>query len=136
MIDPRALQQHFRKVQQRQEPNIVSVPRIPDPKPLTAIEAISVPEPIIEQEEIIVPVPEIIDLKEKVNLVIDVPPPIGDITIEEIEIEEEQSVPKEVLEQKENTEKGEPKTENPYGYSVSDREEDYNPYGYYSGPRF
>lgn len=153
MIDPRALQQHFRSVQQRQEPKRVPVPRVPDPKPLTAIEAIPVPEPIIEQNEIpviepiVLEVPKVIEEpKQEVHLVIDVPPPIGDLVIEEIEIEElvieeaEPIVLKEpevVLEVEETKEKVELKTENPYGYSApKDREEEYDPYGYYSGPKF
>ena len=149
MIDPRALQQHFRGVQQRQEPKRVPVPRVPDPKPLTAIEAIPVPEPIIEQVEEIIPAPKV----EPTDLVIDTPPIIEEIenlVIEEIEelvieepkeepvvIEEPEPVPKEVLEIKETKEKAEPKTENPYGYSApKEKEEDYDPYGYYSGPKF
>ncbi len=111
MIDPRALQQHFKKVQQKQEPIRSSVPRIPDPKPLTAIEAISVLEPVIEQEEVSGPVPEIKEPKEEINLVINVPPPIGDIVIEETEIKEAKaSKPPDI--------------------------NDYDPYGYYSGPKF
>lgn len=137
MIDPRALQQHFRKVQQRQEPKQVPVPRISYPKPLTAIEAIPVPEPIIEQEDLSDPTPN----KEPINLVIEVPPPIGDLVVDEIEegdfLETEDPKPEEVLEVEETKEKAEPKTENPYGYSaLKQREEDYDPYGYYSGPRF
>ncbi len=139
MIDPRALQQHFKGIQQRQERKRVPVPRVPDPKPLTAIEAISVPELIIEQEEEIIP-----SLKrEPINLVIDVPPPIGDLIVDEIEAEEPvieknpELESEKVLEVKETKEKAEPITENPYGYSTpEDREEDYDPYGYYSGPKF
>jgi hypothetical protein len=146
VIDPRALQQHFRKVQQKQEPPRASVPRVPDPKPLTAIEAIIVPEPIVEQKEvpviepIVLDVPKVIDEpKPEVHLVIDVPPPIGDLVINEIEEEEPIKIEEteEVLEQEETKEKAEPKTENPYGYSApKERDEDYDPYGYYSGPRF
>jgi hypothetical protein len=112
MIDPRALQQHFKKINQKQEPKAIPIPRIPDPKPLTAIEAIFVPKPIIEQKEDVNPVPEINskieESKEKINLIIDVPPPIGDLVIEETELEE--------LETTNN--------------------DDYDPYGYYSSPRF
>ena len=144
MIDPRALQQHFRGVQQRQEPKRVLVPRVPDPKPLTAIEAISVPEPIIEQVEEIIPSPKV----EPTDLVINTSPIIEEIenlVIEEIEepkeepviMKEPEPVPEEVLEVEEIKEKVELKTENPYGYSApKDREEDYDPYGYYSGPKF
>ncbi len=132
MIDPRALQQHFKRVQQRQEPKSVPVPRIPDPKPLTAIEAILIPEPVVEQKEIpvIEPIvleePKVIEEpKQEVHLVINVPPPIGNLVIEELE--------EEVLEQEEIKPKNEPL----YGYSISkDKEEDYDPYGYYSGPKF
>ena len=121
MIDPRALQQHFKKVHQRQEPKKVPIPRIPDLKPLTAIEAILVPEPIIKQENLPVQSPS----KEPINLTIEFPPPIGDLIIDE------DSGPKEVLEVER------PKIENPYGYSGSSGEEnDYDPYSYYSGPKF
>jgi hypothetical protein len=127
VIDPRALQQHFRKVQQRQEPTRPSVPRVPDSKPLTAIEAIPIPEPIIEQQELPVL------LTEPIKLVIDVPPPIGDLIIDEVE--EEEPIKVEEVKKELKTEK--PKIENPYGYSESsDKEDDYDPYGYYSGPRF
>ena len=136
MIDPRALQQHFRKVQQRQEPKSVPVPRIPDPKPLTAIEAIVIPEPVVEQKEVpiiepvVLEIPKVIEEpKQEVHLVIDILPPIGDLIINEIE--------EEVLEVEETKEKAEPKTDNPYGYStLKEREENYDPYGYYSGPQF
>ena len=130
MIDPRALQQHFKKVHQRQEPKKVPIPRIPDLKPLTAIEAILVPEPIIKQENLPVQSPS----KEPINLTIEFPPPIGDLIIdeeEEVFLEAEDSGPKEVLEVER------PKIENPYGYSGSSGEEnDYDPYSYYSGPKF
>jgi hypothetical protein len=126
VIDPRALQQHFRKVQQRQEPKQPSVPRVPDSKPLTAIEAIFIPEPIIEQQELPASLPE------PIKLIIDVPPPIGDLIIDEIE-----EVPIEVEETKKELEIEKSKIENPYGYSeLNDKEDDYDPYGYYSGPRF
>ena len=46
MIDPRALQQHFKSVQQRQLPIETVVPRVPDLKPLTALEPIPEPETI------------------------------------------------------------------------------------------
>ena len=147
MIDPRALQQHFKGVQQRQEPKRIPVPRVPDPKPLTAIEAISVPEPIIEQVEEIVPASKV----EPIGPIIDTSPIIEEIenlVIEEIEelVKEEpkeepviikEPEPEEVLETKETKEKVDPITENPYGYSIpKEKEEDYDPYGYYSGPKF
>ena len=130
MIDPRVLQQHFKKVQQRQEPKKVSVPQITDLKPLTAIEAIPVSELIIEQEDLPKSAPN------KESIIIDVSPPIGDLVINEIE-KIKDTEPEEVLEVKETREKAEPITENPYGYiAPKEREEDYDPYGYYSGPRF
>jgi hypothetical protein len=103
MIDPRALQQHFRKVQQSERPSKIEVPRVPDLEPLTAIQAI--PEPVLEQEEVPVPASDIFDslkeeVREEINLIIDVPPPIPPIVINEIE-EESKDV--------------------------------YDPYGYYSG---
>jgi hypothetical protein len=104
MIDPRALQQHFQQVQQNERPIKVDVPRIPDSEPLTAIQAI--PEPVIEQEQL--PVSDIFDsLKEEINLVIDVPPPPPPIVINVIEED------KELVE-------------------VENKEDSYDPYGYYS----
>jgi len=107
MIDPRALQQHFRKVQQNEGPPKIDVPRVPDLEPLTAIQAI--PEP----EEISVPTPDVFDslkeeVKEEINLVIDASAPILPIVINEIE--EEKLVEEE-----------------------SKEENVYDPYGYYSG---
>jgi hypothetical protein len=133
VIDPRALQQHFKKIHQRQEPDESFIPRISNSKPLTAIKAVQVLEPIIEQEELTsqVAIP--------VNLVIDVPPPIGDLFINEIEEEEpiKNKEQKEVLEVEKKKEKIETRLENPYGYSTqNDIKDDYNPYEYYSGPRF
>ncbi len=133
MIDPRALQQHFRKVHQRQEPKSIPVPRIPDPKPLTAIEVIIVPDPVVEQKEIpviepiVLEVPKVVEEpKQVMHLVIDVPPPIGDLIINEIEEEGEE------LEKETET-----KIENqPDQSSSNDRDNDYDPYGYYSSPRF
>ncbi len=136
MIDPRALQQHFQKVQQRQEPKLVSVPRISDSKPLTAIEPIVIPKPVVEQKEVpvieptVLEVPKIIEEpKQEVHLVIDTLLPIKDLVVDEIK--------EEILELKETKKRVDPKTENPYGYSVpNSKEEDYDPYRYYSGPRF
>jgi hypothetical protein len=108
MIDPRALQQHFRKVQQSERPLKIDVPRVPDIEPLTAVQAI--PESILEQEEVSIPTPnDIFDsLKEEVNLVIDAPAPIPPIVINEIEEELVGEVNKENV---------------------------YDPYSYYSGPQ-
>jgi hypothetical protein len=110
MIDPRALQQHFRKVQQSERPPKIDVPRVPDLEPLTAVQAI--PEPVIEQEEVSIPAPDIFDslkeeVKEEINLVIDAPAPIPPIVINEIEEELVEEV---------------------------NEEDSYDPYGYYSGP--
>lgn len=84
MIDPRALQQHFRKVHQRQEPKDTPVPRIPDIKPLTAIEAITVQEDVLLSTQTAIE-----ESMLTVNLVIDIPPPIDKIIIDESEFEEE-----------------------------------------------
>jgi hypothetical protein len=105
MIDPRALQQHFQKVQQSEKPPKIEVPRVPDLEPLTAIQAI--PEPVLEQEKIPVPASDIFnslkqEIKEQINLIIDVPPSIAPIIIDEIEEESKEGI--------------------------------YDPYGYYSGP--
>lgn len=121
MIDPKALQQHFRKVQQNEKPFKLKVSRIPDLAPLTAVQAISIPveeklpipEIILKQKEVIIPAqtklkevePE--QIKEPVNLVINADPPIDAIIINEIE------------------EDVEPK-----------KDDVYDPYGYYSGPQY
>jgi hypothetical protein len=66
MIDPKALQQHFRKVQQTEKPPKIDVPRVPDVEPLTAVQAI--PEPVIEQETFHIPGSSVFDtLKEEVK---------------------------------------------------------------------
>jgi hypothetical protein len=105
MIDPRALQQHFRQVQQNERPQKIDVPRVPDLKPLTAV--LAIPEPIIEQNELPNLSPDIFEsLKEEINLVIDVPPsPTIVINV----VEED----KELVE-------------------VKNKEDSYDPYGYYS----
>lgn len=51
MIDPRALQQHFRKVYEKQQPlnTKPDIPRVLITEPLTAIKAITIPiDPIID----------------------------------------------------------------------------------------
>jgi hypothetical protein len=98
MIDPRALQQHFRKVQQNEKPPKIDVPRVPDIEPLTAVQAI--PEPVLEQEELPILNSDVFSsLKEEINLVIDVP-----------------SSPLPIL----------------INVTEEDKEDSYDPYGYYS----
>ena len=107
MIDPRILQQHFQKVQEREMPPKPEIPRIPDPEPLTAIQAIPTPEPVIEQEVELSPVPELeVEEKEPINLIVNVPPPIDSLIVDEIEDEPSED------------------------YTT------YDPYGYYSSPKF
>ncbi len=123
MIDPRALQQHFLKVNQRPEFKKAPIPRISEPKPLTAIQAIPVPVPIIEElvtTKLNEQHPTVVN-NEPVNLVINVPPSIENLVVEEVEIDE----PAET--------ENEPIYENSV---IADKEESYDPYGYYSGPRF
>jgi len=113
MIDPRALQQHFRKVQQNERPPKIDVPRVPDLEPLTAVQAI--PEPVIEQEELPLPVPSVFDslkeeVKEEVNLTVDTSPSIDTLIVNE-EQEEEETLRADI------------------------KEDSYDPYGYYSGPQ-
>ncbi len=106
MIDPRALQQHFRQVQQNERPQKIDVLRVPDLEPLTAV--LAIPEPIIEQNELPNSNPDIFEsLKEEINLVIDVPPPPPPIVINVVEED------KELVE-------------------VENKEDSYDPYGYYS----
>jgi len=129
MIDPRALQQHFRKVHQKERPPKQEVPRVPDPVPLTAFQAIPVPVeviPVTVQEEVTAPIipvavieemPKVEPKKEIINLVINVPPPIDQIVINDME-DEDVSEPKETV------------------LETSKTIEEYDPYGYYSGPKF
>ena len=61
MIDPRALQQHFNKVRQKEKPPAPAIPRVPDPIPLATGHVVPISEPILEttteepemQEEVI-----------------------------------------------------------------------------------
>ena len=129
MIDPRALQQHFRNVHQKERPQKQDVPRVPDPVPLTAVQAI--PVPVIEaQEEVVLPSPLVTNEtitakpeKEIVDLLINFPPPIDKIIINEIE--------EEIVE----TEK-EDNEATIQDYKTNKTIEEYDPYGYYSGPKF
>jgi len=131
VIDPRALQQHFQKVHQKERPSKPEVPRVPDPVPLTAVQAISIPTspiehsfiPPIQTQESLPAIKEEAKIeppKELINLVIDVPPPIDRIIINDVE---------EVIETEEDSNLDQT-TE------VSKTIEEYDPYGYYSGPKF
>jgi hypothetical protein len=112
MIDPRALQQHFRKVQQSEIPPKIEVPRVPDLEPLTAIQAI--PEPVIEQKQIPIPAPDIFNsLKEETNLTVDLIDTTPIVINDEIVKEEEKE--KLIVPVKEDIDK-----------------DVYDPYGYYS----
>lgn len=118
MIDPRALQQHFKKFQKAPTTTKQPIPQITLNEPLTTMQAVTVliEEDVIEQpkELVITPIkaeiPKLKNPKQKIDLVIDAPPPIDDIFINEIE------EPKEILKAK--------------------TIEEYDPYGYYSGPKF
>lgn len=159
MIDPRALQQHFNKVRQREQPQKQLVPRVPDLKPLTAVQAIPVIEPVVLEpmqpaviEPIVLPSVDTSELQKELlevtqalttlkqaltqtpqiePVTITVPVSVATIVTEVKEVEEELII-----------KKPEPKPveeENPYGYSTpksQDDKEEYNPYGYYSGPLF
>lgn len=156
MIDPRALQQHFNKVRQREQPQKQPVPRVPNPKPLTAVQAIPVIEPVVlesVQPPVIEPVvlPSV-DTSELQKELLEVTQALTTLKqaltqtpqIEPVTITVPVSVATIVTEVKEEPviKKPEPKLveeENPYGYSTpksQDDREEYNPYGYYSGPLF
>lgn len=110
MIDPRVLQQHFQKVQQREIPATPAVPRITNTIPLTTIQAIPT-ETIIEELPIIeelLPI-ETVTETQTVNKE---PEVIEPLVIEEILPSKEQ-LP-EIIKNNDN----------------------YDPYGYYSGPKF
>lgn len=113
MIDPRALQQHFRKVHQQTQPKKQDIPRIQETVPLTAFQAINMPAEQKSSDIVTEQIQE--QVKESVNLIINMPAPIDCIFIDDIEEEIEQTS---VVEVKEKI------------------EDDYDPYGYYSGPRF
>jgi hypothetical protein len=157
MIDPRALQQHFKKVNQRIEPKKALIPRISEIKPLTAIQTISVPESIKEPETI-QPVIDTSQLQEELREVtqalatlkqslseaskiepVTITVPVSVVVEEKLAITETETKPVVIQETKPNTKNKELKEEdNPYGYSITKKRdtEEYNPYGYYSGPRF
>jgi hypothetical protein len=105
MIDPRALQQHFQKVQQNERPQKQDVPRVPDLKPLTAV--LAIPEPIIEQEKLPILNSDVFSsLKDEISLVVDVPPLSNTINV----IEEDKEL-------------------------IKNKEDSYDPYGYYSSSK-
>lgn len=133
MIDPRALQQHFRKIHEKQLPRAVepSIPRILDSAPLTAIQPVIIEQKIDTsklQEELLEVTQALTTLKQSLSQT----PIIEPITV---------TVPVSVATIVNEPElKKEPEDKNPYGYSAPKLEdkdiEEYNPYGYYSGPRF
>lgn len=124
MIDPRALQQHFKNVNQRQPPSENIIPRVPDLRPLTGIESISVIQTVVDtsklQEELKEATEALITLKQSLSEVSKFEP----VTI---------TVPVTVA-----VEQPVPVTSNTVINKQSEvvEEEDYNPYGYYSGPKF
>lgn len=133
MIDPRALQQHFKKVHQRQVPKQQMVPQITNTLVLTSLQTIIQPEPIHPkvdtselQKEILEITQAFTTFKQSLTQI----PQIETITVPV-------SVTTVVTEIKEQTQE---KDENsPYGYSIlkqNSNSEEYNPYGYYSGPTF
>jgi len=147
MIDPRALQQHFKKVNQKIEPKKVPVPRVPEPTPLISIQAIPVPEPV-KKPEIIKPTVDTFLLQEELKEVtqalatlkqslsevskiepVTVTVPVSVVIKEEPVITEVKPIVVEEVKKEEDT---------PYGYSIPKKREseEYNPYGYYSGPMF
>lgn len=131
MIDPRALQQHFRKVQQQQIPQKQTVPRIPDLTPLTAVQAIPILEPIQPtidtsklQEELLGVTQALTTLKQTLspNPVIDTTTAIAPLSVNPVVHEVY-----EVAKIETNTEKTD---------DTNTVKNDYDPYGYYSGPLF
>lgn len=145
MIDPRALQQHFRRVHENKQPQKNTVPRIPDTKPLTAIQTIIVPAetknditPTIDtsdlQKELLEVTQALTTLKQSLTQTPQIEPvtltvPVSVTTvITEIKEEPKKETVIPVVEK-----------ETPYGYSPLKNEDDnneYNPYGYYSRPLF
>lgn len=143
VIDSRALQQHFNKVRQREQPPKQIAPRISDLKPLTAVQVIV---PVQEPQQIIEPIQPIVDTSELQKELLEVTQAHTTLKqsltqtpqIEPVTITVPVSVATIVTEIKETKE--EPiEEESPYGYSVLEKQsetDDYNPYGYYSGPLF
>lgn len=120
MIDPRALQQHFRKVHEKQLPQNPepSVPRIAITEPLTAVKAITIPvEPIIDTSEL---QKELLEVTQALTTLKQSLTQTPQIEVEPITITVPVSVTTTTIE-------------------INDQEEindDYDPYGYYSGPKF
>jgi len=108
MIDPRALQQHFNNVRQKEQPPAKLIPRVPDPISLVAGHVVPITEPILETEIEEPKVQEVIEVPQEVEI----EPLVAPIPeIKETPIVEDRPVAKE-----------EPDV--------------YDPYGYYSGPVF
>lgn len=151
MIDPRALQQHFNKVRQRERPQKQIIPRVPEPEPLTAVRAIPVVEPIILEQthpQIIEPIVDTTELQKELLEVTQAlttlkqsltqTPQIDPVTIT-VPISVTTAITEIKDEQKVSSQRDTTEDENPYGYSIPDIRKDsdtYNPYGYYSGPKF
>lgn len=147
MIDPRALQQHFKRVHEKQKPQkpSFSVARVPEPVSLTAIQPVSIPEPIqpkVDTSELQKELLEVTQALTTLKQCLTQTPQIEPVTIT-VPV----SVVTEIKQENIKTEtasiqqpKNEPQEEEtPYGYTnpKTDRElEEYNPYGYYSGPKF
>lgn len=126
MIDPKALHAHFKNVNQRHKPPEDLIPRVPDIKPLTGIEPITI-TPEESKPQIIQPIIDTTKLQEELKEVTEALATLKQSLSEAAKIETvtvpvtvaiEQTIPVQVSE------------------PVEEPEEEYNPYGYYSGPKF
>jgi len=127
MIDPRLLQQHFKRVHINEQPLKPEIPRVPDIEPLTAARAIPIPVveekilmPAIEQKNFpIIPPIQVIQAipqvkqKESTAAIIETEPCVETATIKGIETPSCEALVQEPEQSNDDT---------------------YDPYGYYSGP--
>lgn len=149
MIDPRALQQHFRRVHEKQQPQQPkpTIPRVPDPISLTAIQPVIISEPIQPkvdtselQKELLEVTQALTTLKQSLTQTPQIEPVTNTVPVSVITEIKQETIKTETLDipvikkESEQIEQGDP-----YGYSTPEQNkelEEYNPYGYYSGPKF
>lgn len=103
MIDPKALQQHFRKIYQTQELPKQDIPRVVETTPLTSIQPIHVEAENNNEDILNTNLDEVVPIKEEIVLTVNAQTLSEEININEIEEQEESS-----------------------------KTDDYDPYGYYS----
>lgn len=131
MIHPKALQQHFKKIQERQMPLKPLIPNTVEATPLTSIQAINISEPTLLkvdtselQKELLEVTQALTTLKQTLTQTPQIEPETVTVPVS-VTINEPKNISKNI-------------EDTPYGYSKLkiENKQDYNPYGYYSGPLF